>query len=136
MTLLRTGLMIAATLLAANCKGDETVANYGGSANDWRLTHLDGRAFPARATLSFGEGGTISGEAPCNRYFGTQEAPYPWFSARNIGATRRACPALKQETLFLQALSEMTLSEVAGDTLILSNDAGREMLFRALPPSE
>ena len=83
------------------------------------------------AILLFGEHGEITGNAPCNRYFGKQTAPYPWFSAKNIGATRRACPELDLEAAYLTALSEMTLSEVAGDTLILSNDLGREMVFKS-----
>lgn len=115
-----------------DCGGDETVANYGGSAADWQLTHIDGNKFTAQATLSFAEEGKISGEAPCNRYFGSQTAPYPWFKAEQIGATRRACPDLEAETLFLQALEDMSLSEVAGDMLILSNEAGREMVFTAM----
>ena len=112
------------------CK-DETVAGYGALDTPWRLVEIDGQAFPAQATLRFGTDGEISGSAPCNRYFGRQTAPYPWFAAEELGTTRRACPALAHETAYLSALAAMTLSEVAGDTLILSNDAGREMVFRA-----
>ncbi len=122
-----------ALLTLANCRGDESVARYGGANTDWQLMELDGAPFDARATLRLGEDGEISGEAPCNRYFGTQTAPYPWFKAEKIGATRRACLELDRETTYLTALSEMTLSEVTGDTLILSNDAGREMVFKAAP---
>ena len=45
--------------------------------------------------------------------------------------TRMACDGLAAESHFLQALQDMTLSEVSGNTLILSNIAGREMLFTA-----
>lgn len=128
---MRIFLAALAFLVLANCRGDETVARYGGANIDWQLVMLDGTRFPARATLQLGANGEIAGDGPCNRYFGTQTAPYPWFSVENMGATRRACPALDHETAYLTALSEMTLSEVAGDTLILSNDAGREMLFKA-----
>ncbi|MBC7178797.1 MAG: META domain-containing protein, partial [Roseovarius sp.] len=38
---------------------------------------------------------------------------------------------LAEEALYLTALAEMTLVEVLGDVMILSNDAGREMVFRA-----
>lgn len=124
------GTMIALCALTA-CQKDETVANYGGAERQWTLLEIDGERFAARATLRFGDDGELRGEAPCNSYFGTQTAPYPWFRAENIGATRRACPDLAAEQRYLNLLAEMTLSEVAGDTLILSNDAGREMLFRA-----
>ena len=111
---MRTALFGLVALLAlANCRGDETVAGYGGGDTTWRLLELDGEAFKPRATLQLGAKGEISGEAPCNRYFGTQTAPYPWFKAEKIGATRRACPELEAETAFLDALSAMTLSEVS-----------------------
>lgn len=42
-----------------------------------------------------------------------------------------ACPDLPLETAFLSALGEMTLAEAVGTTLILSNDAGRKMVFEA-----
>ncbi|WP_299847026.1 META domain-containing protein [uncultured Roseovarius sp.] len=129
---MRIFLAVLALLALVNCRGDETVAQYGGADIEWKLITLNGDPFPARATLQLGPDGKITGQASCNRYFGTQTAPYPWFSVKNVGATRLACPALDQETIYLTALSEMTLSEVAGDTLILSNDAGREMLFKAI----
>jgi len=113
------------------CSADETVAGYGGAEQVWTLTELDGTQFSKTATLSFPERGKIAGQAPCNRYFATMDAPYPWFEAGPIGATRMACPDLDAETLFLSALSEMTQSEVSGDTLVLRNDAGREMVFKA-----
>jgi len=42
-----------------------------------------------------------------------------------------ACEKLNEETAFFSALSEMTLSEALGGTLILSNPDGREMVFQA-----
>lgn len=126
----RAAFLLTAMLGLGDCGGDETVAGYGGGDVTWALAELDGTAFEARATLGFPEEGRIEGEAPCNRYSGDQTAPYPWFRAEKIAATRRACPELDAEQAFLTALESMTLSEVAGDTLILSNDAGRQMVFR------
>ena len=45
--------------------------------------------------------------------------------------TRRACPELPEETAFFKALEQMTLAEVVGETLILSNTEGGEMVFEA-----
>ena len=128
---MRRGILFALACLALAACRDETVAGYGALGATWQLTELDGAPFAAKATLQFDQEGNLTGDAPCNRYFGKQLAPYPWFQAQDIGATRRACPALEQETKYLGALAEMTLSEVSGDTLILSNDAGREMVFKA-----
>lgn len=113
------------------CARDESVAGYGAADRLWRLAELDGAPFSATATLRFPEPGRIAGEAPCNRYSGVMTTPYPWFDAGQIIATRRACPQMRTEAAFLRALSAMGEAEVIGDTLILRNAAGREMVFRA-----
>lgn len=127
-------LMAVSALTGLLQCSDETVSGYGAADVTWHLAELDGAPFTASATLEFPEEGKIAGDAPCNRFFGVQSAPYPWFKAEELGTTRRACPELDQEALFLTALQAMTLAEVAGDTLLLSNDDGREMLFRAEAP--
>ncbi|RLJ40798.1 heat shock protein HslJ [Litoreibacter meonggei] len=125
--------MIRATVIAlallASCT-DETISGYAADGAVWQLETLNGKPFNTSATLTFPEAGKIAGQAPCNSYFGQQTAPYPWFSAEAIGSTKRACPDLKAENTFFAALGKMTLSEAAGNTLILSNDAGDEMVFR------
>jgi len=127
---MRTALVLLALSILGYCK-DETVSGHGGGAATWTLQSIDGTPFDARATLTFPEEGALGGEAPCNRYSGRQTLPYPWFRAENLFTTRRACPDLAAETAYLRALEDMTLVEVAGDTLLLTNDAGREMVFRA-----
>ncbi|AXI45068.1 META domain-containing protein [Sulfitobacter sp. SK012] len=122
--------LISAAVLGA-CQGDETVRAYGADDQIWTLTELNGEPFNAKATLLFPEPGSIAGDAPCNSYTATMSAPYPWFEAGPIAATRRACPDLATESVFLAALSAASLSEVAGDTLILSNPDGLSMVFTA-----
>ncbi|SFR31890.1 META domain-containing protein [Litoreibacter janthinus] len=121
--------LIALVLLAA-CK-DETISGYAADGAIYSLRTINGVAFEARATLSFPEEGKIAGQAPCNRYSGAQVAPYPWFDVERVISTRMACPDLKAESAFFRSLESMTLSETAGTTLILSNDRGDEMVFRA-----
>ena len=128
---MRPVLVLLALAVLSNCRDDETVAAYGGADAVWELQELDGKSFPPGSTLTFPEPGRIAGTGPCNTFFGEQTAPYPWFKVEKLASTKRACPELDQEQEFFDALSGMTLSEVAGDTLILSNDAGRELLFRA-----
>jgi heat shock protein HslJ len=124
---------LSIVLVLTACQSDETVSGYGGADRVWVLTSLNDAAFSARATLTFPEEGKIAGEAPCNSYFGAQTAPYPWFKAESIGATRRACPELDAESKYLEALSQATISEISGEILILSNDDGLSMLFSAEP---
>ncbi|KEJ91010.1 META domain-containing protein [Sulfitobacter donghicola] len=121
--------LILASLSA--CRADESVRAYGGADQVWTLKELNGASFPATATLTFPKAGEIAGQGPCNRYFGALSAPYPWFKAGPIGSTRMACPNLPAETAFLKALEAATISEVAGDTLVLSNTDGLEMVFKA-----
>jgi len=81
--------------------------------------------------MTFPETGKIAGLAPCNRYSGTMEAPYPWFEAGQVVSTRMACPDMQAEAAYLAALASMTQSEVSGNILILRDDAGHEMVFKA-----
>lgn len=117
----------------AACAPDETLHAYGAGGRSFALQSIDGSAFGAAATLAFPEPGRIAGRAPCNAYSGTQSAPYPWFVPGPLVVTRMGCPDLAEETRYLQALSEMSLAEVSGDTLILSDETGREMVFIAQP---
>ncbi len=116
-------------LCLAACRGDETLFSYGAANHVWTLEKLNGQPYEATATLTFPEPGILNGSAPCNGYSGQQTAPYPWFEARALAVTKRACPQLDAETRFLEALTAMTLSEVSGGILVLSNDAGDEMVF-------
>ncbi|GFE50982.1 hypothetical protein So717_27350 [Roseobacter cerasinus] len=121
---------LCAVSLAA-CRGDETVSAYGGAGKVWKLVELDGIAVSYRATLSFPEPGQLAGEAPCNSFRGAMTVPYPWFEATDIVSTRIACTELNAETTYFSALTTMTLSEVLGETMILSTPEGRSMVFTA-----
>lgn len=125
---MRLALILAALSLPGACR-DETVRAHGGDAGLWQLQSIDGAPFAARATLGFPTRGRIEGDAPCNSYGAQQTAPYPWFAVEALSASRRTCPDLAAETLYFSALEAMTLVEVAGTVLILSNDTGREMVF-------
>ena len=124
----------AMIMVLPHCGPDETISGYAGTRAIYVLEEIDGGSFGARATLSFPEKGRISGETPCNRYTGVQTAPYPWFGVERLAVTGADCPELADEVAFLEALGEMTLAEVLGEVLILSNDAGGEMVFRVAPP--
>lgn len=125
-------VLAAAAFVFMKASGrDETISGYADPDVTWTLIELGGAPFKARATISFPEEGRIAGEAPCNSYRATQSAPYPWFEAGAIAATRRACPELAAEAAFFDALARVTLAEVAGEVLILSAEDGFEMVFHA-----
>ncbi|WP_170575475.1 META domain-containing protein [Ruegeria atlantica] len=128
-----TRLILTLPLLALfQCEKDETVAAYGAADQTWALQEIDGQPFEASAILRFPEEGRIEGNAPCNSYSGTLNAPYPWFEIQDLAATRATCSGLEAEGFYFAALMAMTQSEVSGSVLILRNDDGHEMVFTAV----
>lgn len=110
---------------------DESVSGFTDAVVVYRLEEMAGQPFAATATISFPKSGQVQGTAPCNRYSASQTVPYPWFEISELEATERACADLATETEFFAALQAMTLVEVAGDLLILSDEEGAQMIFRA-----
>lgn len=123
-------LAILAALLAIPACADETISAYARPGATYRLTHLDGATFPATATIEFPEKGVARGTGPCNLWSAEQTVPYPWIALGPIAATRRACPDLDAEHAFFDALPQMTVAVAENGVLTLSNDEGREMVFR------
>lgn len=117
-------------LALSACQKDETVSGQTLDSDTWVLQSLNTEAISTEITLTFPEEGKISGRAPCNRYFGAQTAPLPWFSVKNIGATKMACPNLALEAQYFEALAQMTLAEISGNTLVLKNDAGNALVYQ------
>ena len=120
---------IVALVLLAACGPDETVSAFGQS-DDYVLQEMNGTSVSPTITLNISEPGTISGQAPCNRYSATQTAPYPWLEIGPIAATRAACPELQFETAYLAQLARMTLVEVSGPVMILSNTEQETLVFQ------
>lgn len=120
-------------LALAACKADETISGYTDSDAIWTLVELDGEPFTAIAAISFPSEGKVFGQAPCNTFGSTQTVPLPWFKLGPIVSTKMACPSLAAEQVFFEALSTMTLAEVLTNTLILSTENGREMVFTSAP---
>ena len=109
---------------------DETLSAYAPQDTPFTLILVDDKETQISASLILGKNGEVSGRAPCNGYFGKTTVPYPWFQVETIGATKMACPNLSDETDYFNRLKSMTLSEVSGDTLILSNDEGQNLVFK------
>lgn len=128
--MIRIALFVSFLPIAA-CEGDESLSGYAETDVTYVLTELNGVAFAPRATMLLQRGGDVGGEAPCNMWRARQSAPYPWFALGPIAATRMACADLEAEVAFFEALAQMTISEVSGDVLILSNTEGGRMVFQA-----
>lgn len=70
------------------------------------------------------DGNKISGEAGCNKYFGSlmMDTTAGNFKASNIGSTRMMCDNLSSETNFLNMLEQANKYVVTGNTLQLYKD--------------
>ncbi len=105
----------------------------------WELTAIDGRPLSAgpAPTLAIDAEGGVSGDAGCNRYFGSAEIDAGAVAFSGLGATKRACaeaPRMAQEARFLEALGEIAAyRDAGGGRLVLLTADGRPRLaFRAL----
>jgi heat shock protein HslJ len=124
-------LFLTLPILLTACLKDESVSGYAVPEAIYVLQELDAAAFTASASLQFPGRGQVTGKGPCNGFRATQTLPYPWIEIQDLVATKRACPDLTAEATYFAALQAMTLAEVLGPVLILSNDGGRKMVFRA-----
>jgi heat shock protein HslJ len=119
---------ILALLLVVGCT-DETVSGYA-APGPWRLVELDGTAVPPGTTLRFPAEGRVEGTLPCNTFRAQQTAPYPWFILSHFEVGSERCEARPLEERIVHALASVTLAEAQGPVLILTNDEGRELVFR------
>ena len=119
-------------MIVAACRADETLVAYGADGVTWSLEAINDVPFEAIATIQFLVNGTVTGRAPCNQFSAEQTAPYPWLDLSPILSTKRACPDLKAEAAFFGSLEQMTFVEISGPVMVLSNETGAEMEFKAL----
>lgn len=124
-------LLFLGSVAAEFLPQDETISGYADRDATYVLERIDGRPVAATATIRFPAKGRVTGDGPCNGYAASQTQPYPWISIEAIVSSRAACPDLRFETAFFAALREVTIAEVAGPVLILSEPGGTELSFRA-----
>ncbi len=125
--MIRISLIVLSIL--TSCFKDETVSGQTGDEALWLLSTMNEAPVTTRITIAFPEEGKIAGQAPCNRYFGNQTAPLPWFEVKGLGSTKMACPELELETQYFTLLQKMTTAEIAGNTLVLATDTGNTLVF-------
>lgn len=98
------------------------------SKMDWQLTEVDGKPAPYSATLNLGEPGQISGQAPCNRYFGPVTHKGNSFKVGALAATEMACLHMQGEAEFFTLIAAMEKAERMPGMLTLSG-GGHQMRF-------
>ncbi len=102
------------------------------TATDWHLVGLEGQEIEWTASIRF-DGDKVAGKAPCNSWFGKNTGTLPAVSIEAIGATRMACPDLKAESVYFEALQAMQRAELDQGHLFLIGPEGRVMEFAKIP---
>lgn len=108
-------LTVAAGLFAASTAMSEDIAS-----GEWHLLALNGAPTPSATSFAIDAAGAVSGKAPCNRYFGQNQAKLPALSLPNLAMTRMACPEMGAEDQIVQAIGAATSAELRQDHLILT----------------
>ena len=123
-------LLAFAALIACSPLPD-TVGEAAPTGTVWRLEAFNDAPADFGATLRFLPNDKISGAGPCNGFTARQAAPLPWIEIVDLVSTERACPEQVAEDAFFLALQSMRFAEVAGDTMLLTDDGGRSLFFRS-----
>ena len=122
--------ILAALSLAACVTPAQSQAEIEGV--DWHLVGLEGQTVAWTASLRF-DGKGVSGNAPCNSWGARNGASLPEVSIAALRATRMACPDLKAESAFFEALQAMQRAELDQGHLYLIGPEGRIMEFARDP---
>ena len=105
---------------------------------EWQLIQLGGETIQPQegsftVTLS-ADNGQITGVGACNRLSG----PYKSDEKRSLkigplASTRMACPDLKREQAFIQALESATHYDMDGPMLLILSNGELRAVFQAIP---
>jgi heat shock protein HslJ len=137
-------MLVLFALVAAACGAGSSQTGYGDAPSiegAWQLESgtLDGAAVPIvdthPITLTV-EGDEVFGTAACNGYGGKVDVSGDSFSVGPLGVNEMACfppETMESEQIFLDALVEVDVVEVAEGRLILRGETV-ELVFTALAP--
>ena len=99
---------------------------------NWKLTHINGKAVSTKAFLEFNKEITrLSGNAGCNRMFGSVDKRGSRLDIGAIGTTKMACAdrnAMRIESEFTRTLSDVDRYRLSGNRLELLH--GKRVVLR------
>ena len=128
------GALASKYILTKQFSDTATVANTPITETYWKLTELLGKPIDTTIKrkplfLQFDPNGSVTGSGGCNNISGTYTAdPNGKMTLSKMISTRMACPAMQDESAFLQALSKVNTYIVAGDQLQLTTGKMAPML--------
>lgn len=128
----RTLAVLAATASLAACQdaGERSVSMLR-PGSSFTVARIDGTPAPAGVTLDVGEGGRVTGRAPCNRYSGQLTQSGGAMTVSGTVMTRMACAEpdrMMVETRFGMALGSITAARRSADGIALVDPEGRERI--------
>lgn len=121
----------AMTMGCGNTSKTVTVADLAG---EWEILKVKGKSVKAEETPFLGFDVTekqLYGNAGCNSLMGTLEIDEEKKNALSFGAvgsTKRMCADMSAENAILPALEEVKGFSLEGENLVLTNEAGNEVL--------
>lgn len=123
-------LATLAALAACQDAGERSVAMLRPGAA-FTVARIDGAPAPAGVTFELGEGGRVTGRAPCNRYSGQLTESGGAMTVSGVVMTRMACAEADRmlaETRFGNALGSITAARRGGGGIALIDPEGRERI--------
>ncbi len=130
--------LAALTAGCCNCRSYQKKTRRPLVGTEWQLIQLGGETIQPREgsftiTLS-AENGQLSGVGACNRLSGTYKSDEKRsLKIGPLAATRMACPDLKREQAFIEALESATHYDMDGPMLLILSDGELRAVFQAIP---
>lgn len=104
------------------------------SDNSFTLISVQGQPAPYAVHISFAEG-RVTGQGPCNRFFGALTYDATQFRIENLGSTRMACPDLAAEAAFFALLDKVRQADRReGEITLLDADGTALFHFATARP--
>jgi copper homeostasis protein (lipoprotein) len=128
------GALASKYILTKQSADTTTIANAPITDTYWKLTELLGKQVDTTIKrkplfLQFDSTGSVTGSGGCNSIRGTYTAdPNGKLMLSKMISTRMACPAMQDESAFLQALSKVNTYIIAGKQLQLTTGKMAPML--------
>ena len=98
-----------------------------GVTGDFTLISVQGQPAPYAAQISFADD-RVTGQGPCNRFFGQLVQDATQLRIENLGSTRMACPDLAGEAEFFALLGKVHQADRPKGELVLLDSKGTAVL--------
>lgn len=134
------GLILLTGLVACTPKYQSMPYERPGATSDtvlvgtsWSLATMDATNVEGDYTLTFSSNGKVSGQADCNRFFGsfTSGEEEGALEIEQLGSTKVMCPPESLEGRYLESLQSTVRVHIEGESLTLITSDGNELTFRA-----